>query len=180
MQSTITVGDTLNFVSSVAAYPKLVDYPATAGWTLTHKLMPRVSGTVLSFNATAEGADYRSIVLAATTAAWDAGFYSWAAYVTKAAERYTVAQGETVIVGDPANTNALDGRTHSRKTLDAIEAVIEGRATKDQMAYTIGTRSLQRMPIKDLLLFRAQYRLEVQNEERAASGYRGGRLLARL
>jgi hypothetical protein len=84
------------------------------------------------------------------------------------------------VLPDPASQGAgQDPRSHARKTLDAIEAVVEGRATKDQQAYTIGGRSLQRMPIKDLMYFRGVYRAEVYAEESRLTG-RGSKVVTRL
>lgn len=64
-----------------------------------------------------------------------------------------------------------DTRTHAQKTLAAIEAVIENRATKDQQSYTIAGRSLERMSVADLLEFRNQYRREVNSELAQLGGY---------
>lgn len=178
MRSEIIAGDTLDFETSVP------DYPKSDGWTLTYKLIPRTSGTVISFNAsgTADSADdYRTQVGSTTTDDWAAGEYSWFAYVGLAGERYTVDQGTLTILPNPADTTAYDGRSHARTVLEAIEAVIEGRASKDQQSYSINGRSLQRMPIKDLLAFRAQYRAEVEAEDAQAridSGLGAMRLLA--
>lgn len=181
MKSELIAGDTLDFETSVP------DYPKSAGWTLTYKLIPRTSGAVISFNAsgTAVNADdYRVQVGSTDTDDWAAGEYSWAAFVTKAGERYTVDSGTLRIKANPATASTLDSRTHARKTLDSIEAVIEGRATKDQMAYTIGGRELSRTPLKDLLMFRDRYRAEVAREDaderREAGQPIASRLLARL
>ena len=48
--------------------------------------------------------------------------------------------------------------------LDGIEAVLENRASQDQMSYSIAGRSLSRMSIDDLLTFRARYRAEYLKE----------------
>lgn len=177
MRSELIAGDTLDFTTSVP------DYPASAGWTLTYKLIPRTAGTVISFNAAADGDDYRAQVAAATTAAWAAGEYSWTAYAIKAGERHTVEQGTVKILADPAVVTAYDGRSHARKVLEAIEAVLENRATLDQKSYAIGGRSLERTPIADLLVLRDKYKSEVVREDaasRVANGLSGrGRLLAR-
>jgi hypothetical protein len=158
----ITAGDTLDFLSTVD------DYPATDGWTLTHQLIPRVSGDRQSFDAIAEGSDYRSTVAATTTADWTAGAYSWVAYVTLAGVRHTVQSGMLTIVADPAEADAgYDPRTHARKALDALEAMIEGKATKDQLGYTINGRELRRMTWPDILTARSQYKAEVRAEEQA-------------
>ncbi len=55
--------------------------------------------------------------------------------------------------------------THARRMLNAIEAALEGRASKDTESYTIEGRSLSRTPIPDLLRLRAIYRREVAAEE---------------
>ena len=166
MQSILIAGDSLDFSTSVP------DYPATDGWTLTYRLAPRTAGTALSFAATALGGDYQVQVLAATTAAWAAGEYSWAAYVTKAGNRFTVDSGTITIQPDPGVVSSLDSRTHAQRVLEAIQAVIERRATVDQQEYTIGSRSLKKMDPKDLLYWRDRYRAEVRGEEA------GRRLLA--
>jgi hypothetical protein len=44
-----------------------------------------------------------------------------------------------------AQVDGYDGRDHVRRVLDAIEAVIENRATIDQQHYQINNRSLTRI-----------------------------------
>lgn len=164
MKTEIIIGDTLDFETTVT------DYPATDGWTLNFRLVPRVSGTPISFSAStaSDGIGYRAQVAPAITAAWAAGEYSWSSYVSKTGARQTVEQGMVTLIADPAITTApYDRRTHARKTLDAIQAVIEGRASKDQEEYTIGDRSLKRMPIADLLKFHSRYAGMVAAEDAA-------------
>ena len=48
-------------------------------------------------------------------------------------------------------------RDHYRIVLDAINAVIEGRATQAEEEFSIAGRSLRRTPLKDLLGFKLQY-----------------------
>ena len=70
-----------------------------------------------------------------------------------------------------------DSRTHAQKTLDAIKAVIEKRASLDQQEYSIHGRQLKRMTIDELLKFRVVYEREVANEivkERLAAGLPAG------
>lgn len=156
-------GDTLDFETSVP------DYPASDGWTLKYRLAPRAAGTAIDITASASGSDYIVQVAASTTISWAAGFYTWTAFVEKSAERYTVGRGQLEI--RPASSTlaaAYDGRSHARKALDAIEAVIENRASLDQQEYAINGRSLKRMPIEQLLKLRQIYRAEVAGEEAAA------------
>jgi hypothetical protein len=53
---------------------------------------------------------------------------------------------------------------HVEKVLDAIEAVIENRASQDQMSYSIKGTTLSRTPIADLLLLRREYKEEYKME----------------
>ncbi|BBF76065.1 hypothetical protein URS_0009 [Acinetobacter ursingii] len=67
-------------------------------------------------------------------------------------------------------TENTDLRSHARKTLDAIEAVIEKRATIDQERYRINNRELYRTPFETLVKLRSLYRAEVSREQAKASG----------
>lgn len=173
----LTAGDTLDFTTSVP------DYPASSGWTLKYRLAPRVSGSAIDLTAAASGDDFQVTATAATTAAWAAGWYSWTAFVESGSERYTVDRGELQIRAASTTLAAgTDGRTHARKVLDSIEALIEGRG--DVVDYTIGNRSLKKMSIADLLKWRSFYKGEVASEEAAAKLANGlapgGRVMVRF
>ena len=158
----LTIGDTLNFSASVT------DYPASAGWVLKYHLAPRGSGAAINFTATASGDDFLIQTSAATTASWAAGYYTWSAYVELGSERYTVGRGQLQIrVSSSAMAAGTDDRSHARKTLDAINAVIEQRATTDQQEYTIHGRQLKRMLISDLLVLRDRYAIMAAYETAA-------------
>lgn len=164
MLQTLIAGDTLQFEKSVP------DYPASAGYTLKYRLVPRTgAGTAIVVTASASGADYVVNELPATTATWAPGFYSWSSWVEKASERRTLESGQIEIKPDPATTGApLDSRSHARKVLDAIEAVLEGRASVDQQEVTLAGRSLKLTPIADLLALHDKYVAMVRREDDAA------------
>lgn len=176
MKTEIIAGDTLEFDTTIA------DYPATDGWTLKFRLVPRTagSGAVVDITATTatNGTDYSVEVAPAVTAAYTAAEYTWFSWVEKSGARQQVEDGLVTIKPDPSTATANDGRSHARIVLDAIEAVLQGRATKDQEEYAIGDRSLKRTPIPDLLKMRNRYMQEVANEDardRLANGIGGGR-----
>lgn len=139
-----------------------------AGYTLTYELTLNGGAAPITLTATLSGTEYLIEVAAATTAGYTAGDYAWSALITRDldSERTRESNGTLTVNPDPAVSEA-DPRTHARKTLDAIEAVIEKRATKDQESYSIAGRSLSRMNIADLMSFRDQYRAEVKREEDA-------------
>lgn len=161
----------------------LADYPATT-WTLTYWFKQATTGGAkFSVVATADGASFAVSVAAATTAGYAADDYSWVAVVSAGAESYEVDRGFAKLLPKYNADAALDDRSHARKTLEAIEAVIEGRATTDQQEYSIGNRNLKRIPIAELLKFKQFYQAAVQkeiNDERIANGQGAGKVVVRL
>ena len=170
----LVAGDTLDFETAVPSYP------APDGWTLTYRLVPR-SGAAIEFSSNAtpsDPANYRMQVGASTTATWAAGAYGWASYVSKSGIRYTVAQGQITILPDPGVATNVDTRSHARKCLDAIEAVLEKRATQAQEEIEIDGQRLKRTPHAELIRMRSHYAQLVASEDarnRLAQGLPGGR-----
>tara|TARA_R110002012_G_scaffold63674_1_gene167486 strand:+ start:2451 stop:3047 length:597 start_codon:yes stop_codon:yes gene_type:complete len=159
-------GDTLTWDT------KVPDYPATDGWTLSY-ILKSSSANIASFNASADGADYTVTLSASASSAFTPAEYHYQAFVTKGAERYIVDSGKVTIKKNFADSGNYDDRTHAKIVVDAIEAVIEGRATKDQESYSVAGRSLERTPIPELLVLRDRYKAEVVREERADRIRRG-------
>lgn len=150
-------------------------YPAGDGWGLTYYL--RNGASAIDITATPSGDGFAVLETAAASAAWPKGDYNWIARVAKAPEIHTVDSGRIEIKPDLGAAGAIDDRAHAEKVLAAIEAVIEERATKDQSSYTIGSRSLSRTPIEDLIRLRTEYRAEVgrlKREARLADGLGSG------
>lgn len=142
------------------------NYQATA-WTLSYVF--KNAAKAFQVLATADGVFFAVDVPATVTTDYPAGFYRWASQVAKDDERYTVGIGTTEVLANVFDTpdTAQDLRSHAGRVLDAIEAVIESRATKDQERYSIAGRELWRTPIADLLRLRDYYRAEVLREVEA-------------
>jgi hypothetical protein len=156
----LVVGDTWVWTRS------LTDYPAstyTGAWYFENK------SSQISISAVASGDIHTVSVAKATTAAYTAGEYRWRFVATKISDstRTSVESGWVSVLADPAATGRVDWRSHARKTLAAIEAVIEGRATTDQESMSINGRSISRISIADLLKFRDYYKAEVSSEKAA-------------
>lgn len=161
------------------------DYPP-ASYSLKYSLRLENGGTTeIEIAATASGTDFVVEVASVTTTGYTAGRYRWQAYITRTSDsqRITLNSG-MVDVKSNRDASTADPRGHARKVLDAIEAVIESRASKDQEEYSINGRSLKRTPLAELLALRNQYKSEVLSEERAErikNGLNGGgRILVRL
>lgn len=140
------------------------DYPADDGWALTYTFI-NASGK-FAVSASASAKIFSVVIAAADSLAFLAGAYKWVSRVTKAAETYTVAFGHCEVLPNLAASSikTFEDRSHVKKVLDSIEAVIEGRATKDQMSYMIAGRQLSRTLIADLLVLRDRYRADYARE----------------
>lgn len=179
--SEILAGDTLQWTKTLS------DYLATAGYTLKYRLI-NAAGKI-DITAAASGADHAVSVSAVLTAAYASGTYTWTSYVEKGAgetlERYTVETGTITVKPSLATQSAgLDTRSHAKKVLDAIEAVIEGRASRSDSEYSIGGRTLRNMTHDELIKMRSFYQQEYSREqaaERIVKGLASGtRILTRF
>jgi hypothetical protein len=102
-----------------------------------------------------------------TSASFEVGYYHWQLEITQTAtgNRIVVARGEFEAIADLDN-NGADPRTNSEIMLAKIEGLLIGRADKDVSSYSIQGRSISKMTISDLLLWRDYYRKEVAKERR--------------
>ena len=142
----------------------LADFPATS-WELTYIL---VSATAkITITASADGENHAVDVAAATTAAYAAGRYDWTSYVSDGTDRHSVGAGSMEVLPDLAVASAYDGRSHARKMLEAIEAILEGRATNeniDLVSTSIQDQTVTRNP-EELHRLRAYYAAIVAGED---------------
>lgn len=161
------------------------DYPI-ADYSLTYTARREGSGsTTFSITASESGTTYTVEVASATTAGYTPGTYQWQAYITRTSDsqRVVVDSGTFTVIANRSASTA-DPRSHVKIVLDAIKATIEGRATKDQMAYSINGRSLSLTSVADLILLRDTYQLEYNREldaERIRNGLKTkNKILTRL
>lgn len=165
----------VTFIANVT----LTAYPAST-WTMT--LIMR-GPEAIDLSAVADGNTHVLRADAATTAAWQPGTYQVSLRVSDGTDVIEADTGSVVIMPDLAGVGAgHDGRSHIQKVLEAIEAVIEGRATRDQESYKINNRELVRTPIEQLLKLRQTYREEARRERAAERGQSllGRRVLVRF
>lgn len=112
--------------------------------------------------ADAAGTGHVFAETAATTGGWAAGLYAVSIRAVSGDDVHEIEAGQVSIAADlVAVSETHDAREHEERTLAAIEAVIEGRASKDQQSYTINGRMLVRTAIADLLTLRKTYKAEV-------------------
>jgi enamine deaminase RidA (YjgF/YER057c/UK114 family) len=159
--SSITAGTTFDRTVILTAYP-------APDWELRAYLRGPQS---IDLEAAAEGYGHRFLAPATDTAGWAAGEYWYSLRATNGVDVVEVESGQITIKPDLAALEAgHDGRAHVQKVLDAIEAVLEKRATLDQQRYTINNRELWRTPIPELLVLRDRYRAELRRMKAASKG----------
>lgn len=178
--SAFTAGDTVKWKRANLSG----DYPATGGWTLKYYLYGPEG--VQAVDAVADGVNFAVTITALVSSAFVAGDYAIKGFVTKTAtsERYLVYENSLTVNPDPANINdATETRSHAKKCLDAIEAVLEGRATRSDRSYTIAGRQTEHYTFEDLMKLRDYYAGKVAAEKQAAAfarGEGGGQVLVRF
>lgn len=136
------------------------------------------SGHSLSYVANAETTCTSNIKLSATgdeytvletdTGDYLPGEYGWEAHITRTSDgaRVRVASGYWLIKPNLA-AGSMDTRSHAKIVLDAVEAVIEGTATKHQSSMSIAGRSLELRTYEELKMMRSDYRAEVRKERQS-------------
>lgn len=149
------------------------DYPPP-DWELVLSLRLAGGGAITQKIATDTTAAWRFSFAASETAAITPGEYVSAVRAVNAStgQSLTIETGRLIVAPDPMAETA-DTRSHAERVLAAIEATLEGRASRDADSYSIEGRSITRMPIADLMRWRAHYQAEV------AAARRGGAMRQR-
>jgi hypothetical protein len=183
----IIIGETVKWRSSDP------DYSPTDGWALKYYLRGPGSGTGKGLNLTEDDAiavDGSSwlITIPSTTLDPDAdplppasdqlaaGDYYWERWVEQGAEKYLRDRGKVIVKQSLAVTDAAtvyDGRSETKKTLDAIRAAMAGRATAAQSERTIGNTTIRFMTMADLLIAETRWQ-QLYNQEVRAERLRNG------
>lgn len=149
-------------------------YSPDDGWALQYSF---ASATELHSVDASDNGDGRWLVNipATTTAGWSAGDYAVTAIATKDPDKFLVWSGWIKVNPDLTTSipEGYDPRSHVKRVLDAIEAVIEGRASRDQQSLEIDGYRLDRTPLTDLLALRSKYLQEYRAEKQAADLAKG-------
>lgn len=170
----VRAGDTVKWTRLLSDYPPSI-------WTLSYALRGLPGEINITATDNGDGSHLVSVT-PATTVAWKPGRYSWTAKVTNGSDVYTVDSGFVEILEDLSEiSGAHDTRSHARKMLDALEAVLEGRASRSDTTYRLPDgRSLQNMTHLELRNEWIFWHAKVVQEERAAGLRPGNRILVRF
>lgn len=156
-------GDTVKWKKTLS------DYKASDGWVLSYAL--RGAGNI-NLTATASGADHQVDITAAVSATYTEGTYSFAAYVTKGSERYSVGNGYIEIKKNLATATTYTDRLLTLQAdVDAVNAFLS--KNYNFASYSIGGRSLNKYSITELYMLRGKLLGELQklkDEEKIRRG----------
>jgi hypothetical protein len=175
LPTSIRAGDTVLFEDGPFTTPdgRSID-PAT--WTLTYYFRTAEGQVGASAVGVADGVKWDFTVAASTTGSWVAGQWYYQAVATLSTEKFTVRDGKfTVLATMEATASSgvwqkFDGRTQAKKDLDAVQAAIRAMISGGAVSeYTIGNRSLKKIPMPDLLLLESRLKAIVARENRAQS-----------
>lgn len=143
-------------------------YPASDGWTCAVRFVGNNFADSVACTTNTDGKSFDLAVLPTITANWKYGAASAQAVLTKETNNVKVAE---VIVFTVMPSAASP--TAEMVALAAIEAVIQSRATDDQMTMSIDGIALSYRSINDLQKLRLHYRRIVQMQIRMMGG-KGG------
>ena len=144
------------------------DYPV-ADYSLSYEFNLIDGSTASNFTLTATESGDEYIISTSSTTSYTVGNYNWISYITRSSDSARVKLEEGYVeIQDNYATTSNSVRSHAKKILDAVEAVLENRATMDQQSMSIAGRSLSRMSIDDLMTFRDRYKAEYLKEVKIA------------
>lgn len=158
-------GDTVEWTKTASSYP-------ATDWTLTYYFNNLTAGQ-LTWTATADGENHVISETAEDTADISPGRWQVSAVYVNGVRRASEGIGQIVVLPNPTD-NTQDHRTQSQRMLEAVEAVLEGRASKDQESYSLEGRSLTRMGTEELYRWADRIRAEVRLERDAFNRVNGG------
>lgn len=140
----ITAGDAVSWKRTIPGAP------ASDGWVLSYALVK--DGKQIVFAGSADGDDHVVSLGSTDTVDWPAGQYAWGAYVTKDGNRYQWDEGIVEIRPDlVAATDGADALPYCFKVRDAIQAVLEMRATESQTSLAVGGRQISEMSHTEIM-----------------------------
>ncbi len=166
----IRAGDTVTWRDE-ASRDNLGAAITSSGWTLTYYLRTNTASEGATVVGTSAGEGWQFTIAATTSAGFDAGQWYWQALATSGADKLTIGSGQLQVLaglsytGSPA---AFDGRSQAQKDLEAVQAAIRAIVSGGVVQeYKIGTRSLKKYEMADLIQLESKLKAEVKREQAA-------------
>lgn len=164
-QNKFTVGDSINFTVTLSQYP-------ASSYVLTY-VFRMDAKSVIKIIASSDSDNFGHIVNITKTqsATFYPGTYSVQAYITNISTTEKQTLGSYTWEFSPdLFTYQDDPRSAYQIALDNINELLAGKASNDVKNYTIGTRSIGKMSVSELLKLRAFYKKQVRAEQGLGEG----------
>jgi hypothetical protein len=143
------------------------DYLASAGWSVQYAFRG-MSAFVIDGTTNDDGDSFDLEYSYQESKDFEPGIYSYSGFALKGNDRVKVEQGTLEILANPAH------ETYAQKVLAAIRAVIQGRATNDQLTISLADTQLQYMSADELRKLEQEYLGRVNREISNMSSDRDG------
>lgn len=137
-------------------------YPASEGWTLEYSLR---GPSAIDVSGSIQSDLYQVSADPETTNDWAVGDYLAFVVVSLGSQKATIELGKTTILPSLTGLAPFDTRSHVKKVLDALESLLESKASKDVDNYTIANRSLTKLSPDELLKWQKYYRSRYVKEQ---------------
>jgi hypothetical protein len=169
--SELIAGDTWAWTLTYA------DYPAGT-WTATIYFENRFQ--TFSATGSASGTNHAFSISAVTSSAYKSGRYKWRVRVTNGSTVTTVDSGgvKSSLIRPQQEPDVT--RSWARRTLEAVEAFLEGNASTAQQAMTIQRRSVSRWSLAELANGATSWQREFESTRAGRSGWRGRNIKVRF
>jgi len=132
-------------------------------WTLYYAIS---GAALLTLTGVAQGSGWRTTITKAQTTTLAAGNFYWQAYAEYSGKRVTLGSGRILVRA--AAGAAVSGKSQIRQDLDAVQAAIRAMLSGGAVAeYSIGNRSLRKIPMTELITLESKLKREVLAEEKA-------------
>lgn len=128
------------------------------------------SPVIFSKDFTVSDESFLMALLASDTVSFTRGNYQWEERVTNAAEKHRFDFGSIEVLPDLATATASSMLSRAAKMLVAVRAAIDirmgigGTATDLIESYSIGGRSITKMPLKELIDVESRLAMAVRRE----------------
>lgn len=163
--SSIVSGATIEFTRCHKVY-------TPALWTMSYHLR---GAAALDIEGAAWSEDITQYVFSLTASSGDPltplpvsqyFFQAYATDVSNTSDKRLVDSGRINVLADLSSPSltTYDGRSEAEIMVEAIDAVMLKKASRDQASYTIGQRTLVRIPPDQLITWRQYYAQIVQGE----------------
>lgn len=158
----IRAGDSVTWTRTVEGCP------ASSGWVMSYRLVPRVTGTPIDISTTASGADHVVNVARATSAAWAAGEYTLFGVAIKGTERVNVYSAPCSILPDLMASSGFDNRSTAAQIVASIDEYFRTR-DRAVLEKQLGDRRIKFQTDAELLATRSHYARQLVAEAAAAN-----------